>query len=220
MKKKTPSKAYLRFEHTIRRSLDLVSLYETMSKIQKGASKSPLNNVEVGDLVRAAIVLSVAALDSYVTDVFSEKLNPHLRSLRRAGKKIPDKMVEELSDAGLDTRAALELLAMQRPHRRLRTLINTRFQKFTAQRFDTINDLFLAFDLKNILQNAQKLCKRKNLLNRVDGLIQRRHSIAHGGDLNQHGKLRSVNHTDVQKRVKELLELVAAMEEILGNKIR
>ncbi|WP_417500454.1 hypothetical protein [Methylophaga sp.] len=58
------------------------------------------------DILRGAVVLAVAALDTYVTDVFAEKLALYLK------KYTPDAdLIELLSISGLDTREALNLLA-------------------------------------------------------------------------------------------------------------
>ena len=112
-----PSKAHGKFIKTIRRCESLVDSYKRLQVIDEE------NGVDVPtpkDIVRGAVVLAVAALDTYVTDVFSEKLVPYLKAYN------PDpELIELLYDAGLDTKEALGLLSMERPYRRIRTLICT-----------------------------------------------------------------------------------------------
>ena len=134
--------------------------------------------------MRGAVVLAVAALDAYVTDVFAEKLVAYLKKYK------PDNsLVELLAEAGLDTREALNLITMERPYRRIRTLVQSYYNTYTTQKFDVIDEIFLPFRIKDITKNAEAKTKRKILKKSVGTLVQRRHEIAHSGDYNGHGRL-------------------------------
>ena len=80
---------------------------------------------DVADLLRSGLVFSVAAMDSYFTARFAELLVPFLK------KHGPtDGLVTLLDDAGLDTREALEMIEMARPYRRVRTLMDSYFDRY------------------------------------------------------------------------------------------
>jgi hypothetical protein len=68
----TQSKAYEKFERTISRSNTLIRAYYRLVRIKRENRRLRAPK----DLLRASIVLSVAALDAYITDVFAEKLVP------------------------------------------------------------------------------------------------------------------------------------------------
>ena len=134
------SKSFEKFRKTIRRCESLVQSYETLHQF---SSANLGQNIPVPkDIIRGAVVLSIAALDAYVTDVFAEKLVPYLK------RYTPDKsLIELLNTAGLDTKEALNLLSMERPYRRIRTLISQYYSKYTTQKFDVIDKMFLPYRL-------------------------------------------------------------------------
>lgn len=204
------SKALDKFEKTIKRSTALISTYRTLLQQRKNdrSIRAPK------DLIRAAVVLSVAALDAYVTDVFAEKLVPYLKKYK------PDSLlVDILREAGLDTLEALTLIKMDRPYRRIRTMVSAYYKTYTTQKFEVIDKLFLSFRLKDITDNAQSKSRRKSLKKSVSKLITRRHKIAHGGDYNSHGNLNSISLKETEKRIDALKLFVQCVDEIVSNRI-
>lgn len=206
---KKPSKAYKTFERVVERSLNLLSLEKTLDELQESAPKKLL---ALSDLSRAAVVLAVAAMDAYFTDVFAENL---VRYLKTKGAR--SQLITLLSEAGLDTTVALELLAMERPYRRVRRLIETHNERRTTQRTDAIDKLFLAYGIKGFCQRAEGIAKRKNLMASVHKLVTRRNDIAHDGDINSHGTLQPVNREQIRRKVRDVVTLVAASEELLAK---
>jgi hypothetical protein len=148
------SKAFKKFKKTIRRCESLVDLYNTLHTQSQTDSRISAPQ----DIVRGAVVLSVAALDAYVTDIFCEKLVTYLK------RHTPDQsLVDLLQKAGLDTKEALGLLKMDRPYSRIRTLMRQYYQSYTTQKFEVIDGIFLPFRLKNITNHAvDKSGKPKN----------------------------------------------------------
>ena len=210
-KNKKLSKSYIRFEQTVKRSLNLMSLQDAVEQVfmVQGAGE-----VDPGDLTRAAVVLSVAAMDAYFTDVFAENFIPYLK------KRGPsERICKILNDAGLTTKVALNLLSMERPYRRIQTLVEQFFERQTTQRAETVDNLFLSYGLKNFSQNVQKLKRRKTLLRSVQIIVERRHKIAHDGDLNAHGRLNPIDHKKVKRRIMDIVTYVAGAEEILQKKV-
>jgi hypothetical protein len=206
-----PSKSYLRFEGVIHRSLNLLSLQAIFEKT--GLAK-PVHGVEFTDLSRAATVLAVAAMDAYFTGVFGEYFILYLK--KNGGNK---HISDLLTRAGLDVDTALQLLAMERPLRRIRHLIDEYLERRTSQRIHSVDDLFLAYNITNFSDRVQALRKRRNLLRSVELLIERRHVVAHEGDMNAHGRLRPIQAAEIRRRIEDLQSYVAGADELLQKHI-
>lgn len=200
-----PSNAYAKFHKTARRCDTLVTAYNTLHAAGNDAPK---------DIVRGAVVLAVAALDAYVTDVFVEKLATYLKRHRPG-----DQLIELLYKAGLDTREALHLLTNQRPYRRIRNLVRTYYATYTTQKFNVIDSVFKVYGLKTLTANAAQKTGKAHVLTRVEKLVERRHEIAHAGDYNQHNRIRDIDPANVTQWLTALEDLVEAMDEILCNRI-
>lgn len=205
------SNAYIKFNKTIERCKVLVETYKQI----KVSSISNLDSAIVAtkDILRGAIVLAVAALDAYATDAFSEKFITYIKH------KTPDEsLVKLLNDAGLDVKQALMLLSTDRPYRKIHTMIEKYYSKYTTQKFEVIDDLFLQYRIPNITTNAAKRSGLKKLKRSVAILIERRHRIVHDGDYNKQGRIRDIKETIVEKRITDLELLVENMDYILENK--
>ncbi|MBN72964.1 MAG: hypothetical protein CME32_27225 [Gimesia sp.] len=206
-----PSKAHEKFLKTIRRCESLVESYKRLQKIDHE------NGVDVPtpkDIIRGAVVLAVAALDTYVTDVFSEKLVPYLKNYNP-----DDELIGLLFDAGLDTKEALGLLSMDRPYRRIRTMIENYYGSYTTQKFEVIDLIFKPYRLKNITDNAAKKSGKESIKKSVGKLVERRHQIAHAGDYNSHGRIIDIDEGQIGRRIQHLEMLVKNMDEIVCNRI-
>ena len=203
------SVAKLKFDKTINRCMDLVSLYEQLKADNPGMNFSQ-------DILRGAIVLAVAAFDAYATDCFAEHFVVYIKT-----NKIDASLEELLEKAGFTTKFALSLLKTERPYRKIRTLIDRYSCKYTTQKLQVVDDLFKNYHIKNLTLNAaQKSGKNaKRLLNSVTTVIERRHSIVHDGDYNEHNRIKSVVDTDL-KRIGDLKILVENMEDIIENKFK
>jgi len=205
-----PSKSYFKFEKVILRSRNLVSLHNAL-KAHLGASDRSL---DFSDLLRAAVVISVAAMDAYFTDIFAERLVPYLKK-----KRCGHELAQLLEEAGLTTGVALDLLQMNRPYRRIRTLIEGHLERQVTQRIDGINALFDTYGIEDLCGNAQAKLKRKRLCAEIKILVQRRHDIAHEGDLDRHEGLRLLKHTWVRNRLRDVQLFVGACDEILRSQL-
>lgn len=206
-----PSNAHAKFLKTIRRCESLVDSYRQLQEIdQENGAAVPTPK----DIVRGAVVLAVAALDTYVTDVFSEKLVPYLQRYR------PDEeLIDLLHNAGLDTKEALVLLGMDRPYRRIRTLIENYYGSYTTQKFDVIDQIFRPYRLINITENAARRSGRISIKKSVGKLVERRHQIAHAGDYNRHGRIMDIDESQIARRIEHLELFVTNMDAILCNRV-
>lgn len=211
MAKKEPSKAYLRFETVISRSLEMLTLFTFVTKVQE--SLKPDSTLQLTDLCRTSVVLAVAAMDAYFTDVFIERLIPYLRK-----QKASKELAELLFDAGLDTSLALTLLVDKRPFGKIKRLVVKRLERKTTQTFEIIDELFKVYNFPSITDIAARKASRgkpDRLLRTIKRLVVRRHRIAHKGDLNSKGKLCEIQPIDTRRRIERLVAFVAAADEIL-----
>lgn len=195
------------FERTINRCINLINFY-----ISNASSSS---NNPPKDIIRGAVVLSVSAFDKYVTDVFAEKIIDYIKKY-----KIKRTLVKLLEDAGLNVAATLELIKMQRPHRRIRTLIEKHYCKFTTQKFYVIDEIFLKYDISDITSKAAFKDGKKLLKRSVEKLIERRHQIAHNGDYDKYHKIIDIKEDAILRRIKNLKTLVQNMDEIIENRFK
>ena len=211
-KKERPSKSYMRFECVMKRALDLVTLQVPIEKIM--AMQPDQQGLDLSDMSRAAIVLAVAAMDSYFTDVFAERFVPFLKA------KGPTKeMVAFLEKAGLNTECALQLLAMKRPYRRIRTLIESHLELRTTQKIAVIDELFLIYGLKDFSHHVQKLKKRTKLAAAIENIVTRRNKIAHEGDVNSHGRVVPLDPEKTKRGLQSVLAFVSGADELLHRRV-
>lgn len=190
----------------------MITLQTPIEKLLK--AHPSMKDIEAADMSRAAVVLAVAAMDAYFTDAFVERLVPFIKQTRPG-----ESLVALLRDAGLDTAMALELLTMNRPYRRVRTLVDGHLERTTTQRLKAIDELFICYGLKNFCQNIQKLKNRQNLLASVEKIVERRHKIVHEGDLNAHRRLNAINPTQTKRRIVDVLTFVSGADELLQRQI-
>ena len=165
------------------------------------------------DLFRTAIVLAVTAMDTYYTDRFCEGLIPYLKK-----HKLNANLTTRLEEAGFDTKTALQMFQMQRPHRRLSNLVRKKLGTFVTQNLAKVNGLYKGFGYKNFTQSAQGLARRKTLVASVQALVNRRNKIVHKGDYNSHGRLNEVDYSQTLRRMNDLRMLVMKCDQLLSKK--
>jgi len=209
------SKAIGKFLATARRSADLLKAHtEIVVALHKQSGKKPPSLI-IDDLARSSVVLSVAAMDAYFTDVFAETLVPILK--KQGATKGLAVLLEE---AGFDTEQALNTLTMKRPYRRIRTIIDNYFEKYVTQRFERIDKLFLSYGFKDFSNRVQRSIGRRNMVRRVEKLVQRRHDIVHDGDMNSRGCLQPVDVTEFITRISDLIDFVRAADKMIMSKLK
>ena len=167
------------------------------------------------DMGRSAVVLAVSAMDQYFTRRFAELLVPFLKK-----HGATDDLVEFLEGAGFNTREALLAIGMSRPYRRIRTLVEAKFETYTTQKISVIDGLFVSIGLKDLCLRSQQKSGRAKLLVSIEDLVKRRHSIAHGGDLNKHGKLQPIDFTKLTKKLKDLRKFIECAEFIIEQRLK
>jgi hypothetical protein len=198
--------AYVQFENVVERALNLLSHEKRL--------QHSFAQIDFSDLIRAAVVLGVASMDSYFTNVFAELLVPYLR---RHGPK--EAMIELLGDAGFDSKVALRYIASGKPYEGIQRLVQKHLDRRTTQRPEAIDELFVAFGIKNFCHHAQQLSGRKTLLSRVKSLVDRRNVIAHDGDLDGRGKLKTISRERAGRDIRSLVLFVSKSEELINKSI-
>ncbi len=189
------------FKETIKRSRDFCDLYEAGTTLP-----------ESEDLVRSAIVMTVAGFDAYFTDKFSSILVPYLKS-----HKPGPTLIKVLEEAGLNAEAALEIAIMQRPFRRIRKLVENHISERTTQRFNAIDELFLSIGIRDLCKNAEKKTGYSALNGRVEAFVLKRHAIVHRADLNSHAKPQKTDVKKIRRRIDDVEKLVIACDEIIDS---
>lgn len=201
--------AIVSFRNTIARAKSLITLRDSLTTAQQTA---PL---DANDLLRSSVAFAVAGMDAFFTDRFSESL---VAFLKKRGATID--LTRVLNKAGLDTKAALEMLTMERPYRRVRTLVETYLSDYTTQKQNVIDELFLVYGVKDLCKNAEGLAKKKKLLTSVNAAVFRRHSIVHAGDLNAHNKPRSIDNKLATRYVANIELFVEKAEALLVKALK
>ncbi len=169
----------------------------------------------LADMGRAGIVIGVSAFDDFFTRRFSECVVPILKN----GKaKTP--LIEFLGNCGLDVTEALALLAMDRPYRRIRKLVDDNLERKTTQKFTEIDKLFKCVGLQTLSAMVETKTTRTTLKRSCEIIIARRHAIAHQGDLNKHGNLTKLSYKDSQKRLNDLKLFVDTANQIVDDKLK
>ena len=215
MAKKEPSKAYLRFEGVIRRSLTMLRLQKAVAKVQE--EKRPNSPIDLSDMSRASVVLAVAAMDSYFTDVFCERLVRFLKT-----KGATKELAKFLVDAGYTPEFSLRLLVEKAPFRKIRQIVDAKLERHTTQALEAIDNLFAIYGVKDLSAKVAGIAAKrdkKRLLLSIRKLVSRRHNIVHEGDLNRLGKPVQADPDEFARRIKSLILFVSKADEFLHKEL-
>lgn len=164
------------------------------------------------DIGRAGVVLAVAAMDAYFTKKFEEIIIPYLKT-----KGATPELTALLQAAGLDVAQALELVTMARPFRWIKSLIESHLDRYTTQKFESIDSLFKSVGLPKLSEHTSRKAKRTTLKRSIELLVERRHAIVHEGDLNKYGRPSDFKWTEMAKRLADLQLFVDTADSIIDN---
>ena len=199
------SKAKTRFDETMIRCNALTALYDTNKN---------------DDLLRAAVVLGVAAMERYLKDRFLELFIPFLKDeQKRKGVGKWNKPTDELlAESGIDANFWKEN-SLCPPNKILLKLSNqVRDYVRTGivlQKRKAIEGLYTCYGMGNIIQFAVGKAERKTLWDSVEKLIKRRHQVAHDADYRYAGKLDDVDKKEIVRRLGHVSKLVNSIDEVL-----
>jgi hypothetical protein len=203
-----------RFNQVKERCANLLALFEALEQLRAKGGKLPATKEMQCDLIRASVVLGVSGMDAYFTEKFATLLIPYLKK-----KGTNDKLTALLAKAGLDTKAALEIISLDRPYRRVRKLADDYLSKYTAQQLWAIDNLFDAYGVLHISRKAAATVPQKTLLKKIQSLVARRHDIVHDADVNSNGKLKPIDPKSIEKALHYLDLFIQASEKYLAKTI-
>lgn len=205
------SRAFSRFDDTFSRSVAFLEASEHIRKLLAGSPPPAITANLPDDMLRSALVLSVAAMDAYFTDRFSEGLGPFLRA------KIPSSdLIKLIETAGFNTKEAITaMVTMERPMRRVGTLLKEHLSGFTTTNLSRIDELYAKVGIKDFCSHVAAKAKKPTLTKTLQKAVLRRHEIAHSGDKNDHGKLQVIDFKTCKNLVQGIQTFVGAAEEIL-----
>ncbi|MEQ6202553.1 HEPN domain-containing protein [Sulfitobacter sp. HNIBRBA2951] len=196
------SKPHNYFTNSLERALALLDLAESQEEPND-------------DLSRSAAVLSVAAYDHYFTSKFCDVLAGYLRKAK------PNKeLLEQLSRAGLNTEAALEIAVMKRPFRRIRSLLTSALSEKTTNRTKSIDNLFSGIDLNGLSGRVTKKIGKSSVPKSIDKLVDMRNDIVHSAHINSHGKPKAVDGSKIRMRVQHVALFVNTSEDIINDWVK
>jgi hypothetical protein len=189
------------FEETFQRawsqvagSLHVYQLFKDVHEENKEPVKNYNETIEATDIARFGIVIGVAAMDDYFTRKYADVLVPCIKK-----KGVNPKMVEMLEGAGLNVAGALDLLAMERPFRRIRKLAQDYYKGYATHSIGKIDALYATLGISKLSEHSQRRAKRQTLIQSVESFVKRRHQIVHGGDLNRRGNLQPIDMKFMKK---------------------
>lgn len=176
------------------------------------------------DLRRSALVMAVAALDSYMHWLVYRRLS----DVRKEGDlpkplaklDMPFLDMASLADAAIEARRQK---ANIRPWVQVKNAIQKRLSRETFQSYEQVHRAFaLAGIDKSWSRIANKLgSSTKDIEARLDYLVYRRNQIVHEGDITRASRPRKLKYNGVKHKaivsdVDWIEELIAAIEDVVG----
>ncbi len=193
--------------------------------IKPRSTLAPASFAERGlaDLLRAALVLGVSALDRYVHERVVKRIVPSLRSSsltsRQEAFQIPATLALALSADLLKAQKAGKL---RRPANEVRKVLQETLHKRPFQSWRELEEAFALIgitDLAQQVQSAGKLANLKLFKRQLDQIVRRRNEIVHEADLVRHqrgGKVRPrpIDPSFVHASLDFLDDLVSKLEAV------
>jgi len=206
------------FEKTIARAESLVDLHR--SAFPRGR---PPASGEHLDILRAAVVLSVSALDSYIHDKIVENV---VRVVVHCGKKqsgFPGYLLEALKNR-LPIDKALALIYRKRPDQEIQKIIRQHLAERSFQDPGKIASALRYLGLQDLwdpLRRRLRLTSKKKAKEFVVPYVKRRNQIVHEGDVYKskkyRHKLRAISRPFAQRSVTDIGKFVRALDVIIDR---
>lgn len=199
-----------RFDETLNRCNSLMELFE----------KAPNE-----DLLRAAVVLAVAALDKYCKDKFLDFFEEFYKKTLKSPKKrlFCDSYLDD-AGVGISDRLALyqekSIDDTFSPEQEMAKRLRAYLHRSTFQSHTAITELFQCFGLDEIIDNAVKRSGDSEAWTLVERLIRRRHTIAHTADCDAEHGVHPLESKTVVGWLKTLEDLVGCIDSIVDNKFK
>lgn len=208
-------KAHEAFRETIKRARAFAELHEELCPVGKPRH-------EYADILRAAVVFAVSAMDAYLHDKILEKVTPLV--IARKGKQLPGKLVEIIKDEATHERL-LEIIFEERPPAHLATLVRKHISDLTFQNAGKIEGALKVLGLDDVwYQVGTRLgVGKEKARGFVQAYVDRRHAIVHEGDLGKAKKIRhrlaKITRPYAKKCVSDVERFIGAIDYLIEAKI-
>jgi hypothetical protein len=209
------------FESSIKRAESLVDLHKNSFPAGRPPAKG-----EPPDILRAAVVFAVGAMDSYFHDKIIENVMRVIDNCASGGSGFPSNLMEVFKPK-LTPEKTLMLLYRARPDEEIRKIISEHVAERTYQdpgRIEKGLQLIAIKDIWKSLRKELRLPSEKKAKEYVMPYIERRHQIVHEGDLYKSKKhrhrLRPISRPFAQKCVEEVRRYVFAIDAIVDDQMK
>ena len=207
------------FEKNIERCNSLIALHKLA--IPRGRQAA---HGEPADILRAAIVLGVASMDSYlhkrIVEVVEDAISRHQKISRKCADIVANQFKQETRNYDL-----LSFLASQKPHKELAKLVKKSIVQLT---FQNPEELSKAFDIMGVGEAWTKINRTlsrgrgrssKGRFNEskkfIREFVERRNDIVHEGDMylgrRSHSKLKPIARSYVQRMINKLHRFIKSV---------
>lgn len=174
---------------------------------------------ERGDILRAAVMLAVAAVDAYFHDKILERITPYLKA--KKGKGLPGDLIKMLEKGG-GVEKLLGIFYEERPHRHIHTIVRQAQADITFQKPDKIEsalrlvgvtDFWYLVALKMRRRTSKKFLRRK-----LGQYAARRDAITHEADQATGKRLREISRPYVKLCLEFLTRFIKAADVVIDKK--
>jgi len=187
-------------------------------------SSLPVNRVK-NDLRRMALVMAVAAVDSYMRGIVMRRIADVRRRAdlpkALARLEIPFSEIAALADASIDAQRSGH---RTRPWVQVKASLQRRLLKETFQSYDQVA---AALAIAGVDQAWTKVASKlrenpDNIKDRLNTLVQRRNQIVHEGDMKRVSRPRRLhfnetNHAEIKDDIDWVNSLIDAMDTVVTN---
>lgn len=168
---------------------------------------------ERDDILRAALVLILAGVDTYFHDKVLERLTPFLRA--RKGRGLPGDLVKLIESNG-GVGKLLTILYEERPHRHIHTMVKRAQADLTFQKPDKIERALRIIGVSDFwYKTAVKMKPRtskERLRRQLARYAARRDRIAHQADRSGRGRLSPINRPYVRDCLRFVMRFIRAAD--------
>lgn len=218
-------KAIELFNFNIKRSRSMLALYERLRAEEH-------THAQVSDLLRAALVFSVGALDAYIHGKISENIVDYIKTcvkkhktskLENTKSKTPLENLKERLKGQFSVSALLSACTMARPFVQIRKHFNDYLYKKTFQNAAEIEDALKIISQHHLWKAiaANSSMPEEDLTKRIDSLAKRRNQIVHEGDREtsrkKSGKKRPLNCGEVTEGIDLIETLVHITNRVIDE---
>jgi len=209
------------FELNIRRSEGLLQIHR-----RSYSRGRPSSTQEAQDVLRAVIVFSVSAFDSYLHMRVTEVVRKIMYKHRRVPEKAVSYITKSIKDDDL-SRQLLNLSLSIQPEKRISHLLEKSLSGTTFQKPQQVEIALRLMEIKEPWRKIDALSRYRRRSGRQAGqtsrtfltiISNRRDDIVHEGDVyvsnRYHGKMRTIGRKYTADSLKRFRKIVSSIEKV------